>query len=186
MRGGGTPGELFYRGAKGRLVGQGGSPTGTKISNFDAPPISKSHGEDQKEMWKGRNMEKWKVVAGRLTNLPQSLPTFVPGSHMSPRCLSHGPKAKKWKATFVFFFFKVLFNSFWNFGFLKNARDEKSNMLWKRRKIKWWTFGEGENRKMQMMEERRKIKYETTISLISRREHHILGLWARSSSYLED
>jgi hypothetical protein len=30
---------------------------------------------------------------------------------------------------------------------LKNAEDEKSNMLWKRRKIKWWIFGEGENRK---------------------------------------
>jgi hypothetical protein len=28
---------------------------------------------------------------------------------------------------------------------LKNARDEKSNMLLKRRKMKWWIFGEGEN-----------------------------------------
>jgi hypothetical protein len=27
---------------------------------------------------------------------------------------------------------------------LKNVKDEKSNMLWKRRKIKWWIFGEGE------------------------------------------
>jgi hypothetical protein len=39
---------------------------------------------------------------------------------------------------------------------LKNAKDEKSNMLWTRRKIKWWIFGERENKKMQMVEERRK------------------------------
>jgi hypothetical protein len=30
---------------------------------------------------------------------------------------------------------------------LKNAKDEKSNMLWTRRKIKWWIFGERENKK---------------------------------------
>jgi hypothetical protein len=30
---------------------------------------------------------------------------------------------------------------------LKNAKDEKENMLWKRRKIKWRFFGEGENQK---------------------------------------
>jgi hypothetical protein len=30
---------------------------------------------------------------------------------------------------------------------LKHAKDEKSNMLWKKRKIKWQIFGEGENRK---------------------------------------
>jgi hypothetical protein len=30
---------------------------------------------------------------------------------------------------------------------LKNGKDEKSNMLWKRRKIKWWIFEEGENQK---------------------------------------
>jgi hypothetical protein len=30
---------------------------------------------------------------------------------------------------------------------LKNAKDEKSNMLQERRKIEWWIFGEGENRK---------------------------------------
>jgi hypothetical protein len=29
-----------------------GWPIVAKILNFDAPPISKSHGEDQKEMWK--------------------------------------------------------------------------------------------------------------------------------------
>jgi hypothetical protein len=29
-------------------------------------------------------------------------------------------------------------------------------MLWKRRKLKWQIFGEGENKKMQMVEERRK------------------------------
>jgi hypothetical protein len=29
-------------------------------------------------------------------------------------------------------------------------------MLWKRRKTKWWIFGEGENKKMQMVEERQK------------------------------
>jgi hypothetical protein len=28
-----------------------------------------------------------------------------------------------------------------------NAKDEKLNMLWKRRKIKWQIFGEGENQK---------------------------------------
>jgi hypothetical protein len=28
--------------------------------NFDAPPISKSHGEDQKEMWKEEKFEKRK------------------------------------------------------------------------------------------------------------------------------
>jgi hypothetical protein len=37
---------------------------------------------------------------------------------------------------------------------LKNTEDEKSNMLWKRRKIKWWIFGEGENRKNVNVEER--------------------------------
>jgi hypothetical protein len=30
---------------------------------------------------------------------------------------------------------------------LKNAKDAKSNMLWKRINIKWWIFGEGENQK---------------------------------------
>jgi hypothetical protein len=33
---------------------------------------------------------------------------------------------------------------------------KKSNMLWKRRKIKWWIFREGENQKMEMVEERQK------------------------------
>jgi hypothetical protein len=33
---------------------------------------------------------------------------------------------------------------FWIF---LNAKDEKLNMLWKRRKIKWQIFGEGENKK---------------------------------------
>jgi hypothetical protein len=61
--------------------------------------------------------------------------------------LSHRPKAKKWKTTFPVLFFKVLFNNFWNFGILKNAKDEKSNLLWKRWKIKWQIFGEGENKK---------------------------------------
>jgi hypothetical protein len=42
-RGGDTPGWPFYREARGR-------PAGAKILNFDAPAISKSHGEDQKEM----------------------------------------------------------------------------------------------------------------------------------------
>jgi hypothetical protein len=43
-------------------------------------------------------------------------------------------KSKKVKNNFPFSFFsKVLFNFF---GILKNAKDEKSNMLWKRRKVK--------------------------------------------------
>jgi hypothetical protein len=54
-------------------------------------------------------------------------------------------KSKKVKSNFPFSFSKVLFNSFWDFGLLENAKDEQSNMLWKRRKIKWWIFGEGEN-----------------------------------------
>jgi hypothetical protein len=58
MRGGGTPGWPFYRGAKGRPGGQGGWPASIKILNFDAPSISKSHGEDQKEMWKEEKVEK--------------------------------------------------------------------------------------------------------------------------------
>jgi hypothetical protein len=37
--------------------GQGGWPVGTKLLNFDAPPISKSHGEDQKETWKEEKVE---------------------------------------------------------------------------------------------------------------------------------
>jgi hypothetical protein len=45
------------------------------------------------------------------------------------------------------FSFPMFFNSFWNFDFLKNAKDEKSNMLWKSKKIKWRIFGKGENRK---------------------------------------
>jgi hypothetical protein len=56
VRGGGTPGQPFYRGAKGRPAGPW--PAGPKILNFDAPPISKSHGEDQKEMWKEEKVEK--------------------------------------------------------------------------------------------------------------------------------
>jgi hypothetical protein len=58
MRGGGTPSQLFYRGAKDWSTGQGGWPAGIKISNFDAPSISKSHGEDQKEMWKEEKVKK--------------------------------------------------------------------------------------------------------------------------------
>jgi hypothetical protein len=51
-------------------------------------------------------------------------------------------KRKKVKINFPFFpkFFLLLF------GFLKNAKDEKSNMLWKRRILKWWIFGERECR----------------------------------------
>jgi hypothetical protein len=87
----------------------------------------------KKKKWKSE-----KVMAGRLANLPQSLPTFVPHSHMSPRCLSHRLKAKKWKATYHFLFSNVVFNSFGILGFwkmqkLKNQiccwKGEKSNML---------------------------------------------------------
>jgi hypothetical protein len=49
-------------------------------------------------------------------------------------------ESKKVKSNFPFSFSKVLFNSFWDFGLLENAKDEQSNMLWKRRKIKWWIF----------------------------------------------
>jgi hypothetical protein len=38
---------------------------------------------------------------------------------------------------------------------------------------------------MKMMEEERKRKYEITTGLFSRRERHILGLWARPSPYLK-
>jgi hypothetical protein len=38
-------------------------------------------------------------------------------------------------------FFLILFGIL---DFLKNAKVEKSNLLWKRRKIKWQIFGEGE------------------------------------------
>jgi hypothetical protein len=38
---------------------------------------------------------------------------------------------------------------------------------------------------MQMVEEGQKIKYEITTGLFFRREHHILGLWARPSPYLK-
>jgi hypothetical protein len=41
------------------------------------------------------------------------------------------------------------------FWILKNAKDKKSNILWKRRKING-RFLEGENKKMQMVEERQK------------------------------
>jgi hypothetical protein len=52
---------------------------------------------------------------------------------------------------------------------LKNAKDEKSNMLWKRMKIKWHIFGEGGNRKQcKWWNKGGKIKYEITTSLISR------------------
>jgi hypothetical protein len=64
-------------------------------------------------------------------------------------------KSKKVQSNFPFSFFQCSFYLFfWNFRFLKNAKDEKSNLLWKRRKIKWRIFGEGENKKMQMVEER--------------------------------
>jgi hypothetical protein len=66
-------------------------------------------------------------------------------------------ESKKVKSNFPFSFFsKVLFISFWKFGFLKNAKDGKLNMPRKRRKLKWQIFGEGENQKMQMVEERQK------------------------------
>jgi hypothetical protein len=58
MRGGGTPGRPFYRGPKGWLAGQRGWPAGAKILDFDAPPISKYYGKDQKEMWKEEKVEK--------------------------------------------------------------------------------------------------------------------------------
>jgi hypothetical protein len=43
------------------------------------------------------------------------------------------------------------------------------------RRIKWQIFGEGENKKCKWWKKGEKIKYEITIGLISRREHHILG-----------
>jgi hypothetical protein len=77
----------------------------------------------------------------------------------------------------LFFFSKVLFISFWKFGFLKNAKDGKLNMLRKRRKLKWQIFGEGENQKnANGGRKAEKVKYEITTSLISQREHHILRL----------
>jgi hypothetical protein len=45
-------------------------------------------------------------------------------------------ESKKVKSNFSFSFSDVLFNSFWKFGFFKNAQDEKSNILWRGRKIK--------------------------------------------------
>jgi hypothetical protein len=57
----------------------------------------------------------------------------------------------------------------------------------KRRKIKWWIFGKGENKKKcKWWKKGRKIKYEITTGLISQRERHILSSLARSSPYLED
>jgi hypothetical protein len=57
-----------------------------------------------------------KVVAGWPANLPQSLPTFVPHSHMCPRWLSHWPKKVKSNFLFSFFpkFFLIVFE-FWIF-----------------------------------------------------------------------
>jgi hypothetical protein len=57
-------------------------------------------------------------------------------------------ESKKVKSNFSFSFSDVLFNSFWKFGFFKNAQDEKSNILWRGRKIKRQIFGFGENEKM--------------------------------------
>jgi hypothetical protein len=51
-----------------------------------------------------------------------------------------GRKQKSENQLSLFFFSKVVFNSFWNFRFLKNAKDEKSNMLWKSIKTKLWIF----------------------------------------------
>jgi hypothetical protein len=102
-------------------------------------------GEDQKEMCKEEKVEKWKSSGRPIGQLARITSNFGPHSHMSPRCASQRPKAKKWKATFPFLFSKVLLISFWNFGFFKNAKDEKSNLLWKRRNIKWRIFGEGDN-----------------------------------------
>jgi hypothetical protein len=52
------------------------------------------------------------------------------------------------------------------------VKDNKSNMLWKSRKIKWQFFGLEENRKKANGE---KIKYAITIGLISQRERHIIA-----------
>jgi hypothetical protein len=38
--------------------------------------------------------------------------------------------------------------------FLKKCKRSKIKYVVKRRKIKWWIFEEGENQKMQMVEER--------------------------------
>jgi hypothetical protein len=50
--------------------------------------------------------------------------------------LSHRPKAKKQLSLFS----KVLFNSFWNFLFLKNAKDEKIKYVVEKEKNKMVDF----------------------------------------------
>jgi hypothetical protein len=93
-------------------------------------PFQNLMGKIKRRCGKKKRWKSEKVVAGRAVNLPQSLPIFVPHSYMSPRCLCHRPKAKKVKSNFPFSFFQSSFLIL--FGFLKNVKDEKSNMLWKR------------------------------------------------------
>jgi hypothetical protein len=50
---------------------------------------------------------------------------------------------------------------------LKNAKVEKSNMLWKRGKIKWWIFGREKIKKCKWWKKGGKIKYEITAGLMS-------------------
>jgi hypothetical protein len=56
-----------------------------------------------------------------------------------------GEKQKSEKQLSLFFFPKFFLIFLGILHFFENAKDEKSNMLWKRRKIKWQIFGEGEN-----------------------------------------
>jgi hypothetical protein len=75
-------------------------------------------------------------------------------------------ESRKLKSNFPFLFSKFLFISFWNFGFLENTKDEKSNMLRKRKKVNFWRVGKSKKCKWWMKGE--KIKYEITTGLISR------------------
>jgi hypothetical protein len=74
-------------------------------------------------------------------------------THTCPLDAYTSGRKQKIESNFPFSFSIVLFNSFWNFGFLRNAKDEQIKYTVEKEK-KWWIFGEGENRKMQMVEEK--------------------------------
>jgi hypothetical protein len=66
-------------------------------------------------------------------------------------CPLDAPPTSQKQKTLSLFPFSKFFLFLFNFLFLKNANFAKSNMLWKRRKMKnWWIFREREKIKMQM------------------------------------
>jgi hypothetical protein len=105
-----------------------------------------------------------------------SIQHLLSSSTSSYSYLAHSTNQKHQKQSkFLPSFSKVLFAYFLKFSDFILCNDE-INMMWKRSKQKWWMKGGEMKIKYAMVEEGRKMKYEITTGLFSRRERHILGL----------